>query len=111
MIEQMIFRLMAERKDEDDHKNWCDLEVSKTLKMRNNHRDKVEELSTKIEAETAEIGKLTEDISEADDMILRITKFMKEASDVRETGKKENQLAIKDAQDAQTAVANAVSVP
>ena len=110
MIEQMIFTLMAEQKDEDDHKNWCDQEVSKTNKMRNNHQDKLEELETKLEEETAEISKLTEDISEADDMNLRITKFMKEASEVRETGKGENKLAIKDAQDAQTAVANAVAV-
>jgi uncharacterized coiled-coil DUF342 family protein len=110
MIEQMIFRLMAEQKDEDDHKNWCDREVSKTKKMRDNHRDKLEELNTKIEEESATVSKLTEEISEADDMILRITKFMKEASDVRKTGKKENELAIKDAEDAQTAVANAIAV-
>jgi hypothetical protein len=110
MIEQMIFTLMAEQKDEDDHKNWCDQEVSKTNKMRNNHKDKLNELDTKIEEESAEISKLTEDISEADDMILRITKFMKEASEVRETGKLENKLAIKDAQDAQTAIANAIAV-
>merc|ERR1719235_2832526 len=30
MIQKMIFRLMAEQKDEDDHKNWCDKELSKT---------------------------------------------------------------------------------
>merc|ERR1712187_899059 len=30
MIEKMIFHLMAEQKDEDDHKNWCDLELNKT---------------------------------------------------------------------------------
>merc|ERR1719272_1661961 len=42
MIEQMIFTLMAEQKDEDDHKNWCDQEVSKTNKMRDNHKDKLE---------------------------------------------------------------------
>merc|ERR1711933_622089 len=28
MIQKMIFRLMAEQKDEDDHKNWCDKELS-----------------------------------------------------------------------------------
>merc|ERR1719161_1599064 len=27
MIQKMIFRLMAEQKDEDDHKNWCDMEL------------------------------------------------------------------------------------
>merc|ERR1719420_2671902 len=29
MIQKMIFRLMSEQKDEDDHKNWCDLETEK----------------------------------------------------------------------------------
>jgi len=30
MIQKMIFRLMAEQKDEDDHKNWCDKELSES---------------------------------------------------------------------------------
>jgi len=30
MIQKMIFRLMAEQKDEDDHKNWCDMELEKS---------------------------------------------------------------------------------
>ena len=30
MIGKMIFRLMAEQKDEDDHKNWSDKELEKT---------------------------------------------------------------------------------
>merc|ERR1719272_2354019 len=33
MIEKMVFRLMAEQKDEDEHKNWCDAELSKTNAM------------------------------------------------------------------------------
>jgi len=43
-------------------------------------------------------------------MIAKITQFRKEATEIRETGKKENAEAIKDAQDAQTAVADATSV-
>merc|ERR1719198_2605986 len=43
-------------------------------------------------------------------MVAKITAFVAEATEIREIGKKENALAIKDAQDAQTAVANAVSV-
>merc|ERR1719453_1940858 len=34
MIQKMIFHLMSEQKDEDDHKNWCDTETSKTNKMK-----------------------------------------------------------------------------
>merc|ERR1719269_140484 len=30
MIEKMVFRLMKEQKDEDDHKNWCDKELTTT---------------------------------------------------------------------------------
>merc|ERR1719150_1218495 len=43
-------------------------------------------------------------------MIAKITSFMKEATEIRETGKKENAEAIKDSEDAQDAVASATSV-
>ena len=33
MIQKMIFHLMAEQKDEDDHKNWCDKEIATTTMM------------------------------------------------------------------------------
>merc|ERR1711953_522691 len=46
----------------------------------------------------------------AQEMIAKITTFMKEATEIRETGKKENAEAIKDAEDAQNAVADATSV-
>merc|ERR1719263_2685826 len=32
-IKKMIFHLMAEQKDEDDHKNWCDKEIATTTMM------------------------------------------------------------------------------
>jgi chromosome segregation ATPase len=110
MVQQMVFRLMAEQKDEDDHKNWCDREVSKTEDMVTHLEDKIDELDTKMDAETAAIGQLGEDITEADDMIVTITEFMNEATEVRQEGKKENKVAMKDAQDAQSAIANAIAV-
>jgi len=110
MIEQMIFRLMAEQKDEDDHKNWCDKEISKTEKSIDDKEDKVEELSAKIEDAEGTVAELTEDIKDAQEKIAEIVAFMGEATDIRKEGKRENKLAIKDAQDAQAAVANAVAV-
>jgi peptidoglycan hydrolase CwlO-like protein len=110
MIEKMIFRLMAEQKDEDDHKNWCDKEIAKTEKSIDDKEDKVEELSAKIEDAEGTIAELTEDIKDAQEKIAEIVAFMNEATDIRKEGKKENQLAIKDSQDAQKAVANAVAV-
>jgi hypothetical protein len=110
MIEQMIFRLMAEQKDEDDHKNWCDKEISKTEKSIDDKEDKVEELSAKIEDAEGTIAELTEDIKDAQEKIAEIVAFMGEATDIRKEGKAENKLAMKDAQDAQAAIANAVAV-
>merc|ERR1740121_2651440 len=43
-------------------------------------------------------------------MVTQITAHMKEATEIREIGKKENALAIKDSQDAQTALTNAIAV-
>merc|ERR1719454_530478 len=78
--------------------------------MKEDKEDKIKELKAEIKAETASVAKLTEDITNANKMISDITTFMKEATDIRNVGKKENKLAIKDAQDAQTALANAIAV-
>jgi DNA repair exonuclease SbcCD ATPase subunit len=110
MIEKMIFRLMDEQKQEDEHKLWCDQEIKKTETMRDNKKDKIEDLKAEIKVETAAVGKLTEEIADAEKMISDIVTFMKEATEIRETGKTENKLAIKDAKDAQTSLTNAIAV-
>merc|ERR1712127_1159323 len=61
MIQKMIFRLMAEQKDEDDHKNWCDLELEKTQTSLDDKFDKMEGLQNKIDDTDATIGDLTEE--------------------------------------------------
>jgi len=110
MIEKMIFRLMAEQKDEDDHKNWCDLELEKTQTSLDDKFEKMEDLQLKIDDADTTIGDLTEEIKDADAMVADIITFMKEATEIREVGKKENDLAIKDAEDSQEAVSNAIAV-
>merc|ERR1719443_2094441 len=45
----MIFRLMAEQKDEDDHKNWCDLETEKNTESND---EKVQQITEYMEEET-----------------------------------------------------------
>jgi len=109
-IEKMIFHLQAEQTDEDNHKAWCDQEISKTETSRTNKEEKVDELTKKIEAAAATVAELTEDIADANEMIDKINAFIKESTEIRATGKKENTAAIEDAQQAQTAVANAIAV-
>merc|ERR1712079_627520 len=110
MIQKMIFRLMAEQKDEDDHKNWCDKELSESETSKEDKSEKMKELEAKIEEEKAKIQKLTDAIKEADDMAEKIPGHVEEATEIPEVGKEENKVAVKDAQDAQKAVAEATSV-
>jgi len=110
MIQKMIFRLMAEQKDEDDHKNWCDLELEKTNSSKVNKEDKIEALTAKIDDAKATVEKLIQEIQEAQEMIAAITAHVMEATEIRKIGKEENAVSLKDSQDAQTAIANAVSV-
>merc|ERR1719217_1865174 len=106
----MIFRLMDEQKKEDEHKLWCDQEIKKTDTMKEDKEDKIDDLKAEIKVETAAVAKLTDEIEAAEDMISDIVTFIKEATEIRNTGKKENALAIKDAKDAQTSLTNAIAV-
>merc|ERR1719454_970498 len=110
MIEKMIFRLMAEQKDEDAHKHWCDLELEKTNTSKVDKEEKIAELTVKIDEASAKIQALAEEIKEAQQMIADIDSHVKEATEIRKVGKEENALAIKDSEAAQTAIANAVAV-
>merc|ERR1719238_853239 len=62
MIQKMIFRLMAEQKDEDEHKWWCDEELNKTQASLDNKEDKMDELSAKMDDIKATVAELTEEI-------------------------------------------------
>lgn len=109
-IEKMIFKLMDEQTQEDEHKLWCDKEVSQTDASIEDKTDKVKELDGKLDKAKTTFQELTGEIADAQKMIADITSFMEEATDIRATGKEENALALKDAQDSQTALANAIAV-
>merc|ERR1719389_132067 len=87
MIEKMIFRLMDEQKQEDEHKLWCDEEIKKTETMKEDKEDKIKDLKAEIKVENAAVGKLTKEIEAANKMISDIVSFMKEATEIREVGK------------------------
>jgi len=110
MIQKMIFRLMAEQKDEDDHKNWCDMESEKSLESRDDKQAKKEELEDKIAEAKATVQKLTEDVVTLEDEVSKIVAAIKEATAVRNEEKAENEATIKDAQDAQKAITAAIAV-
>merc|ERR1719171_1721638 len=67
MIQKMVFRLMAEQKDEDDHKNWCDMELEKSNTSKDDKDNKMELLNAKIATAEAEVADLTKGIAEDDE--------------------------------------------
>merc|ERR1719210_2452252 len=110
MIEKMIFPLMDEQTEEANHKNWCDEELNKTDVSIKKKTEKMAEPDAKIKEAEALVTQLAGEIEDADAMVSKITEHMAEASEIRKVGKKENELAVKDARDAQQAVSNAISV-
>eukprot|EP00746_Dinoflagellata_sp_MGD_P160508 gnl/MRDRNA2_/MRDRNA2_87295_c0_seq1.p1 gnl/MRDRNA2_/MRDRNA2_87295_c0~~gnl/MRDRNA2_/MRDRNA2_87295_c0_seq1.p1 ORF type:complete len:686 (+),score=255.02 gnl/MRDRNA2_/MRDRNA2_87295_c0_seq1:76-2133(+) len=110
MIQKMIFRLMAEQKDEDDHKNWCDMELEKSTESRDDKAEKKEELTDKIAEAKAKVIELTEEVVTLEEEVAEIIAAIKEATEIREKDKAENMATIKDAKDAQEAIAQAIAV-
>merc|ERR1719313_1734616 len=78
--------------------------------MIENKEDKIENLVAKIEEAEADLQDLAEQIKQAEAMIAEIDAHVKESTDIRNEGKKENAISLKDAKDAQAAVANAIAV-
>merc|ERR1719163_2321185 len=110
MIQKMIFRLMAEQKDEDDHKNWCDMELEKSTESKDDKDNRMELLNAKLATANAEVADLTEKISEDDAEAARLTEYIQEEKQLRTENSAENAATVKDAQAAQKAVADAIAV-
>jgi len=110
MIQKMIFRLMAEQKDEDEHYMWCETETEKATGEKEHNEEKKEELEKKIDLGDKKTQELTDEIAEAEKEVTRLATEIKEATEIRNEEKEENMQAIQDSQDAQKAVAKAVAV-
>jgi len=110
MIQKMIFHLMAEQKDEDDHKNWCDKELETTDMMMKDKETKRDTLQASIDVLTQEIEDLKVKITENMEAVSTMQKEIEMETEERQEEKAENMATIKDAQDAQTAVSEAIAV-
>jgi chromosome segregation ATPase len=110
MIQKMIFHLMSEQKDEDDHKNWCDKELNITEMMINDKTKTKNALDASINQLSAEIDSLTTAIKDNSVSIAAMQKSIEEMTSERQEEKAENSATVKDAQDAQTAISQAIAV-
>jgi len=110
MIKDLIVRLMEEATSEAEHKGWCDTELATNEKTRKAKTAAVEMLHAEIDELTASIATLAAELSELAAAIADLDKAMAEATDLRKKEKETNEETIADAQEAQTAVAQALTV-
>merc|ERR1719434_257000 len=105
MIKDLIVRLMEEANEEAEHKGWCDTELSTNEQTR-----AVETLHAEIDELEASIAKLTEEIAELTTAVAELDAAMAKPTEIRQAEKAKNEETIKDSQEAQTAVAQAITV-
>jgi len=110
MIKDLIVRLMEEANEEAEHKGWCDTELRTNEQTRKEKTEAVETLHAEIDQLEASIAKLTEDISELTKAVAELDAAMAKATKLRQEEKAKNTETISDAEEAQTAVAQALTV-
>merc|ERR550514_1842372 len=110
MIKDLIVRLMEEANEEAEHKGWCDTELATNEQTRKEKTASVETLHAEIDELEASISKLTEDIADLTKAVADLDAAMAEAAKLRQEEKATNEATVKDSQDAQTAVAQALVV-
>merc|ERR1719230_2565542 len=101
---------MEEANEEATHKGWCDTELSTNEQTRKEKTEAVEMLHAEIDELEASIAKLTEDISDLTKAVAELNAAMAKATEIRQTEKATNAATVKDAEEAQTAVAQAITV-
>jgi len=110
MIKDLIDKLMEEATAEAAHKGWCDTELATNEKTRKEKTDAVETLKAEIDELTASIAKLGEEITSLSQAVADLDAAVAKATSLREAEKAKNAATIKDAQEAQTAVSQALTV-
>jgi len=110
MIQKMIFRLQAEQQDEDEHKNWCDVEVQKNDESTADKTEKIKVTKIDIEEMDAKLKVAMKAIVENNEKLEETMTYMKQETELHEENKAEIRSTIKDAQAASEAVAQAIKV-
>jgi len=110
MIKDLIQHLMASANEEAEHKGWCDTELASNEQTRKSKTSAVETLKGEIEELDAKIAKLGQDVADLTKSVAEVTSATKEAEQIRSVEKAKNTATIQDAQEAQAAVAQAITV-
>jgi len=110
MIQDMITKLTNEANEEAEHKGFCDAEMTQNKQTRDTKSEEVSSLTALSEELSANIAKLSQQISDLGAAIESIDKAVSEATAQRAEEGAKNTATIADAKAGQAAVAKALEV-
>lgn len=110
MIEQLITKMQEQANEEATKKGWCDAELSTNKATREEKTDAADALKAEIEDLQSAIVKLGEEITTLNSEVTELNSAMANATAMRKKEGLENNATIKDAKEAQEAVASALQV-
>jgi len=110
MIKDLITKLLDQAQEEAEHKGWCDAELATNEQTRNEKTEAVAALTAEIDELEASIAKLTEEIGELTQAVADLDAAVAKATKIRDEEKAKNAETVKDAQEAQKAVTQALQV-
>lgn len=110
MIQDLIVRLMEEANSEAEHKGWCDTEIKSNTQTRETKTAQINKLSSEIDGLAADINLLAQQIQDLNKALTELDAAVAKSTEQRNTEHTTNTATIKDAQDAQTALAEALTI-
>jgi len=110
LIKELIERLMTQATNEATHKGWCDKELGTNKHTRESKSAEVDTLTATIEGLQSDIKSIKKDIKTKSGEVAEIEAAVAEFTDKRKKEKAENEAAVKDAQEGQAAIEQAIKV-
>mmetsp|Transcript_52791 Transcript_52791/g.152216 ORF Transcript_52791/g.152216 Transcript_52791/m.152216 type:complete len:676 (-) Transcript_52791:126-2153(-) len=110
LISDLIAKLEAQAESEASQKQFCDENMPKAAKHRDEQQSAIESAAAKLSSETAKKAQLVEEIAQLHLEVAELSKALQEATQLRREEKASNEKTIADAEAGKVAVENAIGV-
>merc|ERR1719382_1707789 len=110
MIRDLIGRLQDAISEEAEHENWCRAELASNKKVRTDRETTIERLTSEIDETRSTIAKYAEEATKLSQELANLDQEHAELTKIRNAERAENEKTVKDAQEAQKALSQAVTV-
>ncbi|CAJ1342476.1 unnamed protein product, partial [Effrenium voratum] len=110
MIGQLIIKMQEQANEEATKQGWCDAELSTNKATREEKADASEALQSEMDELSAAITKLGEEVVTLNKEVTELNSAMSSATELRQKEKQKNAATVRDAKEAQAAVAQALMV-